>query len=270
MKNATSDLPAEHYTPDYYRLHRRRYLLRDAWVEKRIEDVLGALRPGIGEKILDAGCGIGMIALECRKRGAEVTATDYSPEALLAARDLELAVFGDNRIRYLLLASERVSELPGPFDKIVAADFAEHVSREKFSAFAAGAAARLRPGGLLVVYTPNGPVGGGGWRNLLRRVGLLPGFRRDDLAAFARRRRSPVWHPCWEEPRPPDQSYEYLHVDVKPAEAVLETLRRSGLRAEGVSVSRSSSRLQALPHPLNLLWGGHLCVCARKAAPGGG
>ncbi len=55
-----------------------------------------------------------------------------------------------------------------------------------------------------------------------------------------------------------------------PAEAMLETLRRSGLRAERVSVSRSSSRLQALPHPLNLLWGGHRCISARKAAPGGG
>jgi SAM-dependent methyltransferase len=270
MKSTLNDIPAECYTPDYYRLHRKRYLMRDAWVEKRLWDVVTALRPHAGETILDVGCGIGMIALECRKWGAAVTAIDYAEAALRTARDLELAVFGDHRIRYQRLQADRIQSLPETFDKIVAADFIEHISPEIFLGVLCGAAERLRPGGLLVLYTPNGFHQATVAQRLIRRLGLLPPLRLDELKTFAERRRSRIWYPGDGEEGPPDQRYEYLHVDVKSARNIVKALRSSGFKATKVSVSRSSSRLQALPYPYNLLWGGHLCVSARKTTPVGG
>lgn len=264
------DIPAECYTPDYYRLHRKRYLLRDAWVEKRIRDVLDALRPRAGETILDVGCGIGMIALECRKWGARVDAIDYSEAALQAAGELERTIFGDNRIRYQRLEAHRLDSLGELFDKIVCADFIEHISPEMFRAFLNAARRRLKPHGLLILYTPNGPHRATSLQKLIRLLGLLPPLRSDDLKTFARRRRSQPWYPVDGESRPPDQQYEYLHVDIKSARDIGKALRDCGFRPGRIAVSRSSSRLQSLPYPCNLLWGGQLCISARPARTRGG
>ncbi|HEV2770506.1 MAG TPA: methyltransferase domain-containing protein, partial [Solirubrobacteraceae bacterium] len=42
--------------------------------------------PSDGERVLDAGCGDGNVALELAERGAVVTACDLSPTLLAAAR----------------------------------------------------------------------------------------------------------------------------------------------------------------------------------------
>jgi magnesium-protoporphyrin O-methyltransferase len=74
-----------------------------------------------GMRLLDAGCGTGMLALEAAKRGAEVTAIDLSPTLVGLARD---------RLPGNLKVDFRVGDMLDPalgrFDHIVSMDSLIH------------------------------------------------------------------------------------------------------------------------------------------------
>jgi magnesium-protoporphyrin O-methyltransferase len=74
-----------------------------------------------GTRLLDAGCGTGMLALEAAKRGAEVTAIDLSPTLVGLARD---------RLPGNLKVDFRVGDMLDPalgrFDHIVSMDSLIH------------------------------------------------------------------------------------------------------------------------------------------------
>jgi magnesium-protoporphyrin O-methyltransferase len=74
-----------------------------------------------GTRLLDAGCGTGMLALEAAKRGAEVTAIDLSPTLVSLARD---------RLPGNLKVDFRVGDMLDPalgrFDHIVSMDSLIH------------------------------------------------------------------------------------------------------------------------------------------------
>jgi magnesium-protoporphyrin O-methyltransferase len=74
-----------------------------------------------GRRLLDAGCGTGMLALEAAKRGAEVTAIDLSPTLIGLARD---------RLPSNLKVDFRVGDMLDPalgrFDHVVSMDSLIH------------------------------------------------------------------------------------------------------------------------------------------------
>ena len=74
-----------------------------------------------GRRLLDAGCGTGMLALEAAKRGAEVTAIDLSPTLVGLARD---------RLPGNLKVDFRVGDMLDPalgrFDHVVSMDSLIH------------------------------------------------------------------------------------------------------------------------------------------------
>jgi magnesium-protoporphyrin O-methyltransferase len=74
-----------------------------------------------GRRLLDAGCGTGMLALEAAKRGAEVTAIDLSPTLVGLARD---------RLPGNLAVDFRVGDMLDPalgrFDHVVSMDSLIH------------------------------------------------------------------------------------------------------------------------------------------------
>jgi magnesium-protoporphyrin O-methyltransferase len=74
-----------------------------------------------GTRLLDAGCGTGMLALEAAKRGAEVTAIDLSPTLVGLARD---------RLPGNLSVDFRVGDMLDPalgrFDHVVSMDSLIH------------------------------------------------------------------------------------------------------------------------------------------------
>jgi magnesium-protoporphyrin O-methyltransferase len=74
-----------------------------------------------GMRLLDAGCGTGMLALEAAKRGAEVTAIDLSPTLVGLARD---------RLPGNLKVDFRVGDMLDPalgrFDHVVSMDSLIH------------------------------------------------------------------------------------------------------------------------------------------------
>ena len=108
-----------------------------------------ARRPLAGKSALDVGCGAGLLCEPLARLGAEVTGVDAAPENVAAA-----AVHAEGAgldIRYI--AGELGSLDLGQFDLVTAMEVVEHVADKR--AFVAALAARLAPGGLMVLSTPN-------------------------------------------------------------------------------------------------------------------
>ena len=74
-----------------------------------------------GRRLLDAGCGTGMLALEAAKRGAEVTAIDLSPTLVGLARD---RLPGNLRVDFRV--GDMLDPALGRFDHVVSMDSLIH------------------------------------------------------------------------------------------------------------------------------------------------
>ncbi|WP_287941024.1 bifunctional 2-polyprenyl-6-hydroxyphenol methylase/3-demethylubiquinol 3-O-methyltransferase UbiG [Sphingopyxis sp.] len=158
--------------------------------------------PLAGRNALDVGCGAGLLAEPLARMGAVVTGVDAAPENIAAARDhaagqgLAITYFAgelamlDSRNPF---ASSEV-EMPigrartrgvstsldtngsrkkTQFDLVTSMEVVEHVTDP--AAFVAELAARLTPGGLMILSTPNRTL----WSKLLlveaaERVGAVP------------------------------------------------------------------------------------------------
>jgi 2-polyprenyl-3-methyl-5-hydroxy-6-metoxy-1,4-benzoquinol methylase len=114
----------------------------------RLLDLIGAHRPR--GRLLDVGCGHGLLLDEARKRGYEVVGLELSRAAAEYARSLGLDVR-----EWPLEAFGHASngDSPGTFDAIVLADVLEHLDDPV--AAIAQCASLLRPGGVLCVVTPD-------------------------------------------------------------------------------------------------------------------
>ncbi|MGD9868823.1 MAG: bifunctional 2-polyprenyl-6-hydroxyphenol methylase/3-demethylubiquinol 3-O-methyltransferase UbiG [Hyphomicrobiales bacterium] len=104
-----------------------------------------------GLRILDIGCGGGLVAEPLARLGARVTGIDPSPDTVEAARahaaaqELEIGYFPDQAE---VLAARRLR-----FDAVLALEVIEHVPDP--DAFLALAGSLVRPGGLMVLSTIN-------------------------------------------------------------------------------------------------------------------
>jgi 2-polyprenyl-6-hydroxyphenyl methylase/3-demethylubiquinone-9 3-methyltransferase len=112
-----------------------------------------AARVGLsGARVLDVGCGGGLLSEAMAEAGAEVTAIDLAPDLLRIARlhGLESGVAVDYREQPVeaLAAAE-----PGSFDAVTCMEMLEHVPDP--GAIVAACAALLKPGGRLFVSTLN-------------------------------------------------------------------------------------------------------------------
>ena len=105
-------------------------------------------RPLEGRTALDVGCGAGLLAEPLARLGAKITAIDAAPELVAAAKAHAQAQALD--IDYRAATVEAVG---GQFDLVTAMEVIEHVADPK--SFVAALAARLAPGGLLILSTPN-------------------------------------------------------------------------------------------------------------------
>jgi 2-polyprenyl-6-hydroxyphenyl methylase/3-demethylubiquinone-9 3-methyltransferase len=111
--------------------------------------------PFAGLRLLDIGCGGGLVAEPMARLGFTVTAIDAAPEALAAARahaeGLGLAVdYREETVEGLVGAGEVA------FDVVLALEVVEHVSAP--AAFLADAARLLASGGLMILSTLNRTV----------------------------------------------------------------------------------------------------------------
>ena len=103
-----------------------------------------------GQKVLDVGCGGGILVESMATRGAIVTGIDLSDKALSVAR-LHLLETGEKVDYRKISAEELAAEMSGAFDVVTCMEMLEHVPDP---ASAVRACAQLvRPGGLVFFST---------------------------------------------------------------------------------------------------------------------
>ncbi len=121
----------------------------------RTDTVLQFLKPGQGETILDIGCGVGTLTFHSARRAAKAFGIDYSLESLKAATQL-CAKFGVGpNTRFILGNSMNLPFKNGHFDKIVSADFIEHITDAEKDALVKEMYRVLKPQGVIIIFTPN-------------------------------------------------------------------------------------------------------------------
>ncbi len=104
-----------------------------------------------GKRVLDIGCGGGILAEEFAKAGAKVTGIDLSPVAIEAAK--RHAAETGLEIDYRVIAVEKLALDAQQFDIIICAEVLEHV--DDIDRFLKDALSMLRSGGLLFFGTIN-------------------------------------------------------------------------------------------------------------------
>src|SRR3954463_6218203 len=127
--------------------------VRLGYIRDRIDQHWGldecSLRPLEGKRAADVGCGAGLLAEPLARLGAEVTGVDAAPENVAAARDHALGQ--GLAIDYRVGSVEALEG--GGYDLVTSLEVVEHVADVR--AYVHGLAAALRPGGLLILSTPN-------------------------------------------------------------------------------------------------------------------
>jgi 2-polyprenyl-6-hydroxyphenyl methylase/3-demethylubiquinone-9 3-methyltransferase len=105
-----------------------------------------------GARVLDVGCGAGLLSEAMAREGAQVSALDLAPELVEIAK-LHLLESG-LQVDYRLQSAESIAaELPGAFDAVTCMEMLEHVPDP--GSVLQACATLLKPGGKLFVSTLN-------------------------------------------------------------------------------------------------------------------
>lgn len=156
MNNITSEIYDKHIISQGLQFQIDKYYEpSEISLKRRIKIVLEAIIPREKEKILDIGCGAGTFAFHCAKLKASSFGIDYSKGSIETAQIL-CEKYGVSRNAKFIVAN--AFSLPfknSSFDKIVAADFIEHITLEEKVMFLKEIQHVLKPEGICVIFTPN-------------------------------------------------------------------------------------------------------------------
>lgn len=105
-----------------------------------------------GARVLDVGCGAGLLSEAMAGRGANVLGIDLAPELTKVARlhGLETGVKAEYRV---VSVAALAAEMPGTFDAVTCMEMLEHVPDP--SSIIQACATLLKPGGKLFLSTLN-------------------------------------------------------------------------------------------------------------------
>jgi 2-polyprenyl-6-hydroxyphenyl methylase/3-demethylubiquinone-9 3-methyltransferase len=123
-----------------------------------------AMKPLSGKRTLDVGCGAGLLCEPLARLGAVVSGLDAAEENIAVAKD-----HADSAGLVVDYTCGEIAQLNlGQFDLVSAMEVIEHVADKR--AFIAALISALKPGGLLIISTPN--------RTIKSRVLLVEGAER--------------------------------------------------------------------------------------------
>ncbi len=106
-----------------------------------------------GKRVVDVGCGGGLLSEAMARRDAEVAGIDMSAEVLDIAR-LHLLESGPLPVTYLHMSAEDLAQSsPGSFDAVTCMELLEHVPDP--ASLIAACARLVKPGGSIIVSTLN-------------------------------------------------------------------------------------------------------------------
>ncbi|RUP00563.1 magnesium protoporphyrin IX methyltransferase [Hyphomicrobium sp.] len=108
-----------------------------------------------GVRILDAGCGTGVLAQEAAARGADVTATDLSKSLIEIAQNRRPKLFGCGQLEFVV--GDMLELDVGTFDYVVAMDSLIHYAPDHMIAALAKLSQKARRG-VLFTYAPKTPA----------------------------------------------------------------------------------------------------------------
>lgn len=175
--------------------------VRLRYIRDRICAQIGAnpnkAAPLDGVKILDVGCGAGLLCEPLARLGASVTGIDASPEMIEAAR--AHAAGTSTPVDYRGTSAEDLAETEATFDVVLAMEVVEHVA--DVGSLLAACCTMVRDGGMLVTATLNrtarslvfgigaaefvlgwAPRGTHDWRKFLRPSELSRYLRENGMA----------------------------------------------------------------------------------------
>ncbi len=119
--------------------------LRVGW----IDEIAGGVA---GKRIVDVGCGGGILSEALAAAGAAVVGIDLGEKALGVAKLHQLE--SGSGVDYRIVAAETLaSEMPAAFDVVACLELVEHVPDP--ASIVAACAALAKPGGLVVISTIN-------------------------------------------------------------------------------------------------------------------
>lgn len=136
--------------PGYYdEVFDRRRGIQSKWHHVKFEGVRRAMQRVGGNSVLDIGCGPGTFA-------AILQDYDYTGVDL-AAPQVEYATrkYGDARHQFIHASSTTLPVDDGQFDLVTSVEVIEHITAEQGAQMLSEAFRVLRPGGHMVITTPN-------------------------------------------------------------------------------------------------------------------
>lgn len=145
---ATSPQPAPSSSAGFdYTRFEERFRGDEDYVAKNQEFYLPYLADA--KRVLDLGCGRGELLKLLADRGAETQGVDLDPEALEAAREKGLDVVQGDLFEFLAAQPDE------SYDGVVCAHVVEHVPPLDLARLTDLIHAKLRPGGVCAIETPN-------------------------------------------------------------------------------------------------------------------
>jgi len=121
-------------------------------------------------RVLDFGCGPGVMALALARRGYEVVGLDGAPRMIEQAR-AEAARGGIANARFAAVNAGEVGVPPGSFDAVVCSSVIEYVADDE--RLIAELVRAVRPGGYLLISVPHADSFIGMVEDALRRVTMF-------------------------------------------------------------------------------------------------
>ncbi|MEN6575496.1 MAG: class I SAM-dependent methyltransferase [Phycisphaerales bacterium] len=121
------------------------------WHSSKTLAIEKLLPPRPGDKVMDVGCGSGVISSFLGHCGAQVVGVDANPDAVRFAD----ATYSSEKVSFRLGLADQPLGQEASFDKIYCLELIEHIHAFQSRAMLDGFFSLLKPGGGVLLSTPN-------------------------------------------------------------------------------------------------------------------